>query len=111
MDIIIRYLLSILPFVSTSVSILLFSFKFYSKKLKTVKGFKIYRILSCIIASPFIIAIISYAFSSELFLEKDIEELLSTSILLTSGGAIAGFIAGGIWFIIFRFFEKIIAKK
>jgi hypothetical protein len=39
------------------------------------------------------------------------EELLSTSILLTSTGVIASFIAGGIWFIIFRFFEKIITKK
>jgi len=111
MDIIFLSILSGIPFIIIGISILIFSYKFYSKKLKTKKGYKIYRIYSGVIASLNIFGAIAWMLSPELIKDMSMEEILVFSIGLSGAGVIGGFIWSGIWFIIFRLFEKVIAKK
>ncbi len=110
MDIIILSILSGIPFALLGISILIFSYKFYSKKLKTKKGYKIYRIYSGVIASFLISIIVLELLAPEPLISSD-EEILSSSIILSGASIVGGFIWSSIWFLIFRFFEKIIAKK
>ena len=111
MDIIILSILSGIPFVLLGISILIFSFKFFSRKLKTKRGYKIYRIYSGVIASLNIFGAIAWMLSPELIKDMSMEEILVFSVGLSGAGVIGGFIWSSIWFLIFRFFEKIIAKK
>ena len=80
MDIIILSILSGIPFILLSISILIFSFKFFSKKLKTNKGYKIYRIYSGVIASFSIAVAIAWMLSPELIKDMPEEEILIFSI-------------------------------
>ena len=112
LDVIIASLVSSSPIIAFGIGSLFFSWRVFSKRMKTVKGSKIFKLFASIVAV--------FSFLSAIgFLSNESKEAFKLSYDTIIGMIITGLISalvGGIiwsfvWYRIFRFFERILTEK